>query len=290
MNSRKVFLGAGALFVWFGIAAGVGWQIHPWTDAHGVTQSQIAVLASVSGNVTTLACYDPNPTTAHPQYTNKPNPWSPCRSVDDNLDGVTGAHPGTLAVDLGAGAGNSVWAQLDYLPSAIRGGYVYTVDASGGCAAWAGATSRVWFYHYDGAGYTDVHGSQFQHISQGAGTLNLWKTWNNYWATNPLWPTYGMDFYLDKESSGGWSVGTVATPQAGAPAGCSTGAHIHQAHYDSSHSASYNASLYSEGCFRDNGAWGGTRCNTNPSTWAWVTGKPVDGRYSDITFLYITVH
>ena len=267
-----------------------------------VTSAQyytVAIVSAVSGEVTTLGCYDPNPNVPHPNFSTKPNPWAPCRtsaSSDDNQDGVYGSHPSLRSVDLAATG--TTWAQLDYLPSALRGGYVYAQDASSaGCAATSGNTTLVWVYHYDGQGYysPNTHGVYFQHISQAFNTLNVWKRWNNYVTANPLWGP-GLANFVFEGGSGfpsgtfGFAVGTVFVPTPGVPPpGCSTGAHVHMDVANTNHSETYNTGLWSEGCFNDGGAWGGIRCKTNGGTWAWVEGKLVTERYSDILFLSLYV-
>jgi hypothetical protein len=103
-------------------------------DAHGAGYVSIAMLAGVGGNVSTLACYDPDPYTAHPIYAGKPNPWPTCRTTDDSPpDTVTGNHSGLTAPTDIANGGSTVYVQNDYLPSAVRGGYLYPEDATTGC-------------------------------------------------------------------------------------------------------------------------------------------------------------
>ena len=236
----------------------------------------ISVVAGSSGAVSTLQCYDPDPNNHHPYYSNKPNPFAPCRSSDDNFDGVTGTHPGSAPVDIAASAYTAVWAQLDYLPSPDRGGYVYIQDTSGACLSWAGSTATATIYHYGPSGGYYAHSLLYEHLYIGANVLNTWFRWNNYNASNPYWPSYLEDFKLSNTYSGGKQVGTIFSPLSGNPS-CSIGAHLHQ----DATSGSWVYNRWAEGCFNDGGAWGGSRCPAYSSVWAWVTGESVTAKYSD---------
>lgn len=260
-------------------------------EAHGT--ATIAMVASVGGNISTLACYDPDPFVAHPSFPGKPNPWAPCRTTDDSPpDGATGAHGGMTAPTDIAGTG-TVWLQNDYLPNSVRGGYLYAQDASTLCysyptndSRYAGRRTKVWIYYYDtsSSSYQDVHEVYYGHISQNSGVLNVWKRWNNYWATSPMWPSYAVDYFLNNDWNGGMGVGSVETALGGS--GCITGAHVHQ-ETGSTHSEGWNTGLYSEGCWYTGAPPTGS-CTT--SGYQWITGKPVTGRFSDIQYVAIHVH
>ncbi len=258
-------------------------------SVYGVARAsgyRISVVAGLTGNVTTLQCYDPEPNRAHPSFYNKPDPFAPCRLVDDNLDHVTGTHAGSRPVDIAALG--SVYLQLDYLPGRDRGGYAYAEDVSGMCSAYVGKTLRVWTYHFDPTDSYDVHDVYFEHINL-AVPVQTWMYWNNPFALTPLWQPWLVNFNLNNTTSGGWNVGSVAQPASGTPAGCATGAHLHQ-DTGVSHGETWATQHYAEGCFNDGGAYGGARCPTNPSTWAWITGQPVTGRYSDVQYLTININ
>lgn len=258
------------------------------TSARSAGYETISMLAGVSGNISTLQCYDPNPFSAHPSWPGKPNPWAPCRTIDDSpADGVTGAHSGLTAPTDIAGSG-TVYVQNDYLPDAVRGGYLYAVDASTGCysSGTAGKRTKVWIYYYDMSSpnqYTDVHAVYYGHMVQDTQILNTWKRWNNYYATSPLWESYVKDYYLNNLTSGGMPIGSVKVN----PTGCATGTHLHQ-ETDSSHGETWDTSKYSEGCWYVSG--GQTQSPCQEPGYSWVTGQAVTGRYSDIQFLQIYVH
>ena len=252
------------------------------------TATSIAMLAGTGGNITTLGCYDPNPFVAHPIWSGKPNPWATCRTTDDSPpDGYTGPHSGATApTDIGGGNGSTtVWVQNDYLPSAVRGGYLWAEDATSACynASTSGARTKVWIYYYDNVGYTDVHAAYYGHVDQNTGVMNAWKLWNNYYATSPLWAAWTRDYDLNNTTSGGMPIGVVRPN----PTGCVTGAHLHQ-DMDSAHSESYNAWNYSEGCWFVSSAPAQAPCTL--AGYTWVPGKPTTGRFTDIHYLYINLH
>ncbi len=257
-------------------------------DTAGATGYSIAVLAAVSGQVSTLQCYEPDPNTAHLHFSNKPKPFAPCRSgVDDNLDGIYGGtHPGVAAVDIAQGAGAATHLQLDYLPSTDRGGYVYVQDTSGACSYWGGNAVTAWVYHYGPSGAYAVHSASYQHINTTSGLVDVWWRWNNAYAQYPYWQGYpGEQFKLSNTTAGGKQVGTIFSPVPGNPS-CSTGAHVHQ----DAGGSNWNDWNWAEGCFNDGGAWGGWRCPTNSPVWAWVTGRNVNGRFSDAQYTTIEIN
>lgn len=246
----------------------------------------IAVLAGVSGPVTTLQCYDPNPQASHPYVSNKPNPFAPCRTgVDDNGDGIYGGtHPGTAPVDIGAGSG-TVWAQLDYLPAADKGGYAWVSDTSGACSSWSGSEATIYVYHYGPSGTYYQHSISYQHINITSGLTNRWIAWNNSGATYPYWPQWAAEFKFGNQTAGGEAIGSIFNVVGGNP-NCATANHLHQ---DGSN-LTWNYWRWAEGCFQDSGYWGGSRCHSNPSIWAWVTGESVSQRYSDAQYTTIQVN
>lgn len=279
--SHFAILALAALSTWRAVG-----EFRPGT-AYAAYSAPIAVLAGAGGTVSTLACYDPDPFVAHPVRPGKPNPWAPCRTTDDSPpDGVTGNHGGIyVPVDVSGNAGAGVYVQNDYLPAVVRGGYLWAEDLTTGCfnASTSGSRTKVWIYYYDGTGYTDAHAVYYGHIDQYSPILNTWKTWNNYWASSPLWQPWVKDYDLNNDTSGGMYVGTVRSN----PSGCVTGSHLHQ-EMNSGHGESYNSSLYSDGCWWVDFA--ATQAPCTASEYTWVAGSSVTGRYSDLIYLSITVH
>ncbi len=283
----------------------VGWIVSsPPQQAVGVQLVQIAQLAGVSGSVTTLECYDPEPTRGHPSNSSKPDPFAPCRTTNTFVtDTVTGAHPGAKPTDISASPGTTAYLQLDYLPSALRGGYVWMSDMSSGTFCFNHASNSNKYvgrkiyalvYYYDNASSSQsTDWSEFygEHVDANSPHLNQWRRWNNKWATYPLWVGYPtQDFFLDWESNtgAGASVGTVAAIGSAPDAGCASGTHLHQ-DIDGSHSGDWDRSKFSEGC-RSMGN-GVTTYPCNPSSgWTWVAGQSVTSRYSDIQYFKITIH
>lgn len=253
------------------------------------TGYQISVVAGAGGQVTTLQCYDPAATRTHPNVANKPDPFSPCHTNDDNNDGIFGdAHPGVRPVDIGATG--SVYMQLDYLPNRDRGGYAYAEDISGACGAYVGQTIAIYMYHVDPTDTSSetyaMHSVQYQHVDMTA-ALNTWMHWNNADSSIPLWVSWVEQFKLSNTTVGGWHLGSMASLAPGTPPTCATGIHLHQ-DVGGGSGEDWNRNRYAEGCYNDGGAWGGTRCPSN-SGWAWVTGEQVYGRFSDIHYLTIDI-
>lgn len=254
------------------------------------SQVTIGVQAGGSGRITTLKCYDPDPFTVHPYHSGAPNPWSsPCRTTDDSPpDNVSGSHGGSgKPTDIGTTS--TVSFQNAYLPAAVRGGYFYMEDASSGCFAYSGdqyngRRTRAWVYYYDGGGYTDVHEVYYGHISQQ--DLNYWYSWNNYSASSWLWPSYLVDRWFNNGSSGGATVGAVATFGSSPPAGCATDEHLHQ-DTGTGHSEAWNPYLASEGCLYTGG---GPQWPCTTSGYIWFAGDTASAKVTDVNYLYITLH
>lgn len=223
---------------------------------------------------------------SHPYVSNKPNPFAPCRTgVDDNGDGIYGGtHPGTAPVDIGAGSG-TVWAQLDYLPAADKGGYAWVSDTSGACSSWSGSEATIYVYHYGPSATYYQHSISYQHINITLGLTNRWIAWNNSGATYPYWPQWAAEFKFGNQTAGGEAIGSIFNVVGGNP-NCATANHLHQ---DGSN-LTWNYWRWAEGCFQDSGYWGGSRCHSNPSIWAWVTGESVSQRYSDAQYTTIQVN
>lgn len=255
---------------------------------------QIAVLAGVTGRVTTMDCYDPNPFVAHPYKPGKPNPFPPCRTIDDSpRDTVTGNHGGlVLPTDIGASSGAAVKLQVDYLPWNVRGGYIYLEDASDTfCfnrppgSTYAGRRTRAYVYYYDQSSssqHTDYHQILYGHIEQS--NLNVWKTWNNVWATNPLWASWARDYYLEGEDTYGMPVGQLS---ATGSSSCATASHLHQ-EMTGTHQVTRNTARYSEGCWYVAGQSPELPCEQ--PRYRWVPGEPVNRAWHDIHYLKIYVH
>ena len=271
------------------VAASALWD----SGANAASQDDISILMGTSGRVTTMECYDPEPTRDHPVHSGKPDPFAPCTSTDYDSDGVNGSHAATLdhTIDLGASSGSDVWVQNDYLSSAVRGGYLYATNISSYCAdqtgsGYNGKKTRVTLYYYDGVGYADAHYVLYQHIDQAAGSLDDWKHWNNTFATNPLWDAFVEDFTMNDLYNDGFQVGDIANFGASPPAGCATGEHLHQ-EIDGGHASGYATNKWADGCYDPPGT--GSGC-PGMGTFDWVAGVSVTARFSDAHDLTIDLN
>jgi hypothetical protein len=175
----------------------------------------LSVTSGVNGTVTTLAYYSGSGT----------------------------AHPGTNAVDIGAGGGSTVWHQLDYLPPNVAGGWIrtYATHDAGYCSQWYPGSPYyngskvivvVYFYATDGT-YLGWHRSAYQHVEPTASSADGWWKWNNPAASPRAWGNAGADVDLGGGGANGLHIGSVfgvPSPIYNGPGGglCTDGSHLHQ--------------------------------------------------------------
>lgn len=174
--------------------------------------AQMAVLAGVSGRITTLGFYS---------------------------DGSR--HPGVNAIDVGAAGGTPVFHQVDYIPESIAGGWIWVeqVHEAGLCSQWwpdapyyNGAKIYVYTYFFDTDGNdAGWHRAAYQHVAPNAPSIDRWWRWNNPYAWRGAWDDPEMT--LGDQTNGGLYLGEVFSVTHaitnGARGGlCTDGSHLHQ--------------------------------------------------------------
>ncbi|MPZ99696.1 MAG: hypothetical protein GEU80_10240 [Dehalococcoidia bacterium] len=178
----------------------------PTEASHG----EIAVLSGIWANVWNAECY-------------YPPLWAPC--------GAAGPHSGgNTPFDIGNGNPDHwIFAQLDYLPTNVSGGWMQDWNISSACAdktgaEWNGRKLYVKIYFYDTAGniITWIH-AIYQHV--GNERISSIATWNNPYSTDPYW--WDPDYTLNNLRLGGILVADVAQLGSSPSPGCSTNEHLH---------------------------------------------------------------
>ncbi len=217
------------------------------TQSAEASHGRIAMLAGSTGTVTAGRCYPPDPIWANP-----------CPA---NPHGFTNPYP----FDIGAPAWTPVYAQVDYLPNNIAGGFITASTVSTGCAAsdgpYSGYRVRVEISYYNTSGaYVNWNHESYLHLASTYGSIVNGGTfrWNNPSATVPLWPPALEDYRLNNTTAGGALVGYVHPWMSGGSTSCSDGAHLHM---EADSDGAYNTSRY--------------------------LGEPVTQRFSDIHFIHL---
>lgn len=181
------------------------------------TTSPFAMLAgtTTSTNITSLSCYGTCP------------------------GGGSHSHSYPNPVDMGAGTSTpSVFAQADYLPSDIAGGYALAYrDTTGQCGEkndpYNGRRITVQIYHYNTSGsYVNWNYESYLHVEPYSGVSYYissapWLHWNNPYSSSPMWPSYIYDFNLNNLTSGGLYLGYVHNVTQ-TDSACTDGNHLHQ--------------------------------------------------------------
>lgn len=206
MTARWLLITAGLAVIAMSVLVPVGGPRTPVGAATG----DIAVVAPFTGTRASMAAYPDGTPHAH--------------TDPDPLDILSGSTTPT------------VYGQLDYLPSAVTGGYLQAYLWMTGCGAYSTGNAyyngrRVEFkifFHNTSGEVINLTTTQYLHIAPGAIVgvsegVTPYRTWNNPYATYPAWTN--PQHTLNNGTGGGANLGEVYA--AANSSSCWVGNHVH---------------------------------------------------------------